>query len=95
MSLRLHHVFAFVAPQPPAPPGLIESYRRAHPGQGTANVCYLFGEAYLELLWETDRAEITSPAIARTGLAERARWRDTGGCPGQTRGNRSGLKRSN
>ncbi|MFA7430003.1 MAG: hypothetical protein WCZ23_07590 [Rhodospirillaceae bacterium] len=81
MSLRLHHVFAFVAPAPPAPPGLVESFRRAHPGQGTANVCYMLGETYLELLWETDRAEITNPAIVRTGLAERARWQDTGACP--------------
>ncbi|MGC2855223.1 hypothetical protein ACM64Y_07080 [Novispirillum sp. DQ9] len=81
MSLRLHHVFCFTEPDPPPLAGLIESFRRAHPGQGTTNLCHVFGDAYLELLWEVDRAEITAPALARTGLAERARWRDTGACP--------------
>lgn len=79
--LRLHHVFCFTAPEPPPVPGLVESFRRTHPGQGTANRCHVFGDAYLELLWETDRAEITAPALVRTGLAERAHWRDTGACP--------------
>lgn len=81
MSLRLHHVFAFVPPDPPPPSGLVESFRRAHPGQGTANVCFMFDDTYLELLWETNRAEITAPVLARTRLAERARWRETGACP--------------
>lgn len=81
MSLRLHHVFCFTPPEPPAVAGLIDSFRRVHPGQGTANRCHVFGDAYLELLWEADHAEITAPALARTGLAERARWRDTGACP--------------
>lgn len=81
LPLRLHHLFCFVAPDPPDPPGLAPTFRRAHPGQGTANVCYMFGDAYLELLWETDRAEITAPDVARTRLAERARWRETGACP--------------
>lgn len=79
--LRLHHVFCFTPPDPPTIPGLVETFRRAHPGQGTANRCHMFGDAYLELLWETDRADITGPAVARTGLAQRARWRDTGACP--------------
>lgn len=81
MTVHLHHVFCFTPPEPPAIPGLVESFRRAHPGQGTANRCHVFGDAYLELLWETDRGEITAPALARTGLAERARWRDNGACP--------------
>lgn len=81
MTPRLHHAFCFTEPDPPPIPGLIESFRRAHPGQGTTNLCHVFGDAYLELLWEVDRAEITAPALARTGLAERARWRDTGACP--------------
>lgn len=81
MSLRLHHVFAFVPSNPPLPAGLVESFRRTHPGQGTANVCFVFGDTYLELLWETDRAEITAPVLARTRLAERAHWQETDACP--------------
>jgi hypothetical protein len=61
--------------------GLRESFRRSHPGQGTANLCYCFEDAYLELLWEADAGEIASPAIARTRLAERARWQRTGASP--------------
>lgn len=85
-SLILDHVFVFVEPGAPEAAtldeaGLRESFRRDHPGQGTTNVCYCFDNAYLELLWETDRAEITSPAIAPTRLAERAQWRDNGACP--------------
>ena len=82
-TLELDHVFVFVTPGAPeaAALGLCESYRRRHPGQGTANVCYCFDNAYLELLWVTDRAELTAPAVARTRLAERADWRRTGASP--------------
>lgn len=84
--LALDHLFTFVEPGAPeaerlARDGLRESYSRAHPGQGTANICYCFDNAYLELLWQTDRAEIAAPALARTGLAERADWRRNGACP--------------
>ncbi len=83
---QLCHVFAFVEPGAPEraaleSAGLRESFRRRHPGQGTANVCYCFDNAYLELLWIEDGADAESPAIARTRLAERARWRDSGTCP--------------
>lgn len=78
----LCHVFAFTDPDPPAPaPGLVESFRRDHPGQGTANACYCFDDSYVELLWVTDREALASPAIARTRLAERADWRRRGTCP--------------
>jgi len=78
--MELCHVFMFVAPGAPEAAqleaaGLRESFRREHPGQGTANRCYCFDNAYLELLWVTDMAAISSPAVARTGLAERAAWR--------------------
>lgn len=33
--------------------GLTETYQRVHPGQATANVCFVFDDAYLELLWLT------------------------------------------
>lgn len=85
-DLHLCHVFVFVEPEAPQAAvleraGLRESYRRAHPGQGTANRCYVFDNAYLELLWATDDRELASPAVAPTGLRERADWRRTGACP--------------
>ena len=85
-GLELCHVFMFVAPDAPEAEalerlGLRESCRRVHPGQGTANLCYCFDNAFLELLWVTDSAAITSPVVARTGLAERAGWRTSGSNP--------------
>ncbi|WP_448205135.1 VOC family protein [Azospirillum sp. sgz302134] len=85
-DLHLCHVFVFVEPGAPEAAaldaaGLRPSYRRQHPGQGTANLCYCFDNAFLELLWETDADAIRGPSIARTRLAERARWRETGACP--------------
>lgn len=85
-DLHLCHIFVFVPPGAPDAAtleraGLRESYRREHPGQGTANVCYAFDNAYLELLWVTNAAELRSPAVAPTRLAERADWRQTGACP--------------
>ncbi len=78
-DLELDHIFLFVRPGGReagalARAGLREAYRRRHPGQGTANVCYAFDNAYLELVWVEDWDEITSPAVARTKLAERAEW---------------------
>lgn len=78
--MELCHVFMFVAPGAPeaerlAAVGLHESFRREHPGQGTANLCYCFDNAYLELLWVADASALAAPAVARTGLAERAAWR--------------------
>ncbi len=58
-----------------------ESFRREHPGQGTANVCYCFDNAYLELLWLRERAEALDPAAARLRLAERAGWQSTDASP--------------
>lgn len=49
-----------------------------HPGQGTANVCYSFGDKYLELLWQDDAAEIQSAMTTPTGLWERCNWRESG-----------------
>ncbi|HEX8435584.1 VOC family protein [Archangium sp.] len=85
-ALELCHVFVFVEPGAPEAArleeaGLRESFRRQHPGQGTTNVCYCFDNAYLELFWVEDEAAVTGPTIARTRLAERARWRETGASP--------------
>lgn len=84
--LALDHIVLMIEPDGPEPAaldrlGLRESYRRAHPGQGTANVCYCFDNAYLELLWQTDAAEIAAPPALRTRLKERVRWRHNGASP--------------
>lgn len=51
--------------------GLQPSFRRRHPGQGTANICYCFDNMYLELLWITNAAARLNPHVARTALIER------------------------
>lgn len=52
-----------------------------HPGQGTANISFLFENAYLEVLWRHDDRELSSAAVRPTGLWERLRWQETGACP--------------
>lgn len=86
MGTELCHVFVFVEDRAAALAaldacGLAESFRRRHDGQGTANVCACFDNAYLELLWAEDQGELASISVARTRLAERSRWRDTGASP--------------
>lgn len=77
--MELDHIFMFVAPDSDAIDrlsalGLVETYRRTHPGQGTTNVCYCFDNLFLELLWVTDSEEASSPLIKRTLLLERSQW---------------------
>ena len=85
--MELDHLFVFTEPGGGAlrerleAAGLVETYRRRHPGQGTANICYVFDDAFLELLWVVDEAECRAPRTARTGLWERSRWRTDGTCP--------------
>ncbi len=84
--MQLDHIFLFVDDMEAAEAlgrslGLAETYRRHHPGQGTANICYCFENAFLELLVLTNPSEAGSPAIARTGLRQRASWRELGTCP--------------
>ena len=80
--LQLDHLFCFVeADTALADLGLTETYRRSHPGQGTANVCYCFDNAYLELLWVTDADELSRSALGRSHMHRRARWRETGASP--------------
>ncbi|HIC81473.1 MAG TPA: hypothetical protein EYH07_19055 [Kiloniellaceae bacterium] len=84
--MELDHLFVFIAPDGPEPKrleslGFEVNVRRSHPGQGTRNVCYVFDNAYLELLWLVDEAEARSPAVGRTQLAERARWRENAASP--------------
>lgn len=84
--MELDHLFVFVdgpseAEEALTRLGLDETYRRVHPGQGTANVCCAFDDAYLELLWLTSPEEASSPRTSRTRLLERALWRENGCCP--------------
>lgn len=86
MGIDLCHIFVFVDDRAAAMAalkscGLIESFRRTHPGQGTANIAACFDNAYLEVLWPEDQAELVSTPVARTRLSERSRWRETGACP--------------
>jgi hypothetical protein len=51
--------------------GLSEGSPNHHPGQGTANRRFFFQNAFLELLWVEDAAEVQSERVRRTGLWER------------------------
>jgi hypothetical protein len=82
----IDHIFMFIEADGPeidgmASLGLVETYRRTHPGQGTQNVCYCFDNLFLELLWVNDPSEARSEAIKRSGLYERSLWRNNGTCP--------------
>lgn len=86
--LELDHVFVFAAPAAAdaaaaelAAWGLVEGTPNVHPGQGTANRRFFFANAFLELLFVRDAAEVQSPPIAATHLGDRARWRETGYSP--------------
>jgi hypothetical protein len=84
--MELDHAFVFIDPRSTViadleAKGLSVSYRRDHIGQGTANACFIFDNAFLELLWLTDEAEVRSPAISRTKLWERSQWQTLGTCP--------------
>ena len=84
--MQLDHVFCFVSPggveiAAMEALGLRVSYQRAHPGQGTANACFVFENAFIELLWITAEVEARSSLIARTRLWERSLWRKTNFSP--------------
>lgn len=85
-SAELDHLFLFTAPGGPEAAlltefGLKEGARRTHAGQGTSNVCFYFRNAYLELIWASDEAEIGSKLVEPLGLRERALWRENGASP--------------
>jgi hypothetical protein len=60
--------------------GFTEGPSQDHPGQGTASRGVFFENAYLELIWLTDRMEADSDAIKRTRLGERTEPGSTA-CP--------------
>lgn len=61
--------------------GLREGSPNTHPGQGTANRRFFFGNAYLELLWVADEAEARAEPARSTRLRERWSGRQAGACP--------------
>ena len=82
----IDHIFMLIDPGGPEIAqmrelGLLETYRRSHPGQGTRNVCYCFDNMFLELLWVDDPNAALSPTIGRTGLYDRSLWRSQDVCP--------------
>ncbi|HEX5053613.1 MAG TPA: VOC family protein [Planctomycetota bacterium] len=82
----IDHVFVFCGRGAPeqqllVAKGLRVGVQRQHPGQGTANVCFGFANAYLELLWLDSEAEARLPMVRPLGLQERARWRETNASP--------------
>jgi len=86
MSLSLDHVF--ICPEDVSEAesaltrfGLQFGRRGFHRGQGTANACVFFDNAYLELLWGHDDNELRSEAVRQIALWERVRWRETGASP--------------
>lgn len=86
MPLELDHVF--VCPEEPAAAvralsdfGLEIGARRVHAGQGTANACFFFDNAYLEILWRHDDEELQSDVVRPLALWERVRWRETAASP--------------
>ena len=85
--MDLDHLFVFVEPGGGSAKarldalGLVPSYTRRHEGQGTANLCYCFDNAYLELLWVEEPRLLASATFARTGLWEHANWRVSGASP--------------
>jgi hypothetical protein len=85
-SFELDHVFVCASPDGPEAAqlqslGLTLGPSRVHPGQGTANRCFLFRNAYLELLWVHDETEARSALTERTRLFERWEGRTGGSCP--------------
>ncbi|MGV3526499.1 MAG: VOC family protein [Candidatus Sericytochromatia bacterium] len=84
--MALDHIFVFSTPDGPEQAyfevlGLVPTYHRIHVGQGTANVCYAFDNAFIEILWVLNREEAASESIRRMQLLERSRWRDQQTCP--------------
>jgi hypothetical protein len=61
--------------------GIAFTERRVHHGQGTANACAPFENAFFELLLPHDVAELRSSFVKPLGLDERMRWRETGASP--------------
>jgi Glyoxalase-like domain len=85
-SLELDHVFICVEETATAEHmlsdfGIQFGLRAVHGGQGTANACAFFDNAYLELLSPHDDRELQSTTVRPLALWERIHWRQTGASP--------------
>lgn len=86
-GLQLDHIFVTCDVEAPelaalAAIGLDGPPRRSrHAGQGTANACVVFENAFLELIWVHDEREARSPLTAPTLLWDRWAARRAGACP--------------
>lgn len=86
MSWKLDHVFFATADADSveralAELGLAFTERHVHRGQGTANACAIFENAFFEILRPYDLEELRSDIVRPLGLSERIHWPDTGACP--------------
>jgi hypothetical protein len=61
--------------------GLRFSRHVVHQGQGTANACSVFQNAFFEVLGIHDVDELKSELVHPLALYERIHWADTGACP--------------
>ena len=61
--------------------GLSFTQQRLHQGQGTANVCAVFENAFFELLFPVDSSALQSQIVKPLGLMQRIYWQETGACP--------------
>lgn len=86
MTIELDHVMVCPGSRPGSEQPLVQfglnfTQQRVHSGQGTANICALFDNAYLEILWRNNDTELQSRTVKPLSLWERVRWRETVACP--------------
>src|SRR3989442_5398289 len=86
MPLAVDHVFICVenphaAERALADFGLQFGRRRIHQGQGTANACAFFDNAYLELLWRHDDDDLQAEVVRPLGLWDPGRVRQAAAAP--------------
>ena len=84
--LELDHIFVCVPNERElidslANSSLNLSARRIHRGQGTANRCAFFDNAYLEFLLRNNDEDLQSESLQSVSLWERMQWRNTGASP--------------
>ena len=84
--LELDHIFVCVPNEREldnflANSSLNLSARRVHRGQGTANRCAFFDNAYLEFLLRNNDEDLQSESLQSVSLWERMQWRNTGASP--------------
>ncbi|HMI86352.1 MAG TPA: VOC family protein [Polyangiaceae bacterium] len=86
MSWQIDHVFFATADADAAEReitqfGVTFTRRVAHHGQGTANACAMFENAFFEILRPVEYQELRCANVRPLGLEERIHWRETGACP--------------